>query len=277
MPQPVRKPDPARDAAQPVLTAGIPAWAWVLWMLPLGLWLALMAAMPNADLFRAINHTTSMAPDEIWVIFNFLGNGWSLFAIVSPVLVFAPRVMLSGICAGAIAGLMSRSLKMIFELPRPAGVLDPASFHIIGKPLTAMAMPSGHTLTAFAIATAFFFSIKPGRRGAFAWLFALAAAAGLARIAVGAHWPSDVMAGCAVGLFSGVAGAWVAARAPAQLVLAQSWLMRVLAAGALLCAYVLATSEIDFPGARAFQPVGIVVVAVTLILFGRQTLRARQP
>ena len=85
------------------------------------------------------------------------------------------------------------------------------------------------------------------------------------------------MAGCAIGLFSGVAGAWIAAHAPEKLLLAQSWLMRVLAAGALLCAYVLATSEIDFPGARAFQPVGIVVVAVTLILFGRQTLRARQP
>ena len=277
MPQPVQKPDPARDAAQPVPTAVIPAWAWALWILPLGMWLALMAAMPNAELFRVINHTTSQAPDDIWVIFNFLGNGWSLFAIVSPVLVFAPRVMLSGLCAGAIAGLLSRSLKMIFELPRPAGLLDPASFHIVGKQLTAMAMPSGHALTAFAIATAFFFSIKPGRRGAFAWLFALAAAAGLARVAVGAHWPSDVMAGCAIGLFSGVAGAWIAAHAPEKLLLAQSWLMRVLAAGALLCAYMLATSEIDFPNAGVYQPVGIVVVVVTLILFGRQTLRARQP
>ena len=277
MPRPVQKPDPARGTARSAAAAGIPAWAWALWMLPLGLWLAVMAAMPNAELFRAINHTTARAPDDLWVIFNFLGNGWSLFAIVSPVLVFAPRAMLSGICAGAIAGLLSRSLKMIFQLPRPAGVLDPASFHIIGKPLTAMAMPSGHTLTAFAIATAFFFSIKPGQRGAFAWLFALAVAAGLARVAVGAHWPSDVLAGCAIGLFSGVAGASIAARAPAQLLLAQSWLMRVLAAGALLCSYMLASSEIDFPGARAYQPVGIVVVCVTLILFARQTLRARQP
>ena len=85
------------------------------------------------------------------------------------------------------------------------------------------------------------------------------------------------MAGCAIGLFSGVAGAWIAAHAPEKLLLAQSWLMRVLAAGALLCAYMLATSEIDFPNAGVYQPVGIVVVVVTLILFGRQTLRARQP
>ena len=277
MPPLVRKPDQVRRAAQSASPAGIPAWAWTLWILPLGLWLALMAAMPNADLFRAINHMAAKAPDDVWVVFNFLGNGWSLFALVSPVLVFAPRVMLSGICAGAIAGLLSRSLKMIFELPRPAGVLDPASFHIIGKPLTAMSMPSGHTLTAFAIATAFFFSIRPGQRGAFAWLFVLAAAAGLARVAVGAHWPSDVMAGCAIGLFSGVAGASIAARAPARMLLAQSWLMRLLAAGAILCAYMLATTEIDFPNARAYQPAGIVVVAVTLVLFARQTLRARQP
>ena len=276
MPQPVRTPEQTGAVTRRPASAAIPPWAWTLWVLPLGIWLALLAAMPTAELFRAINHSTSQAPDEIWVIFNFLGNGWSLFAIVSPVLVFAPRVMVSGLCAGAIAGILSRSLKMIFELPRPAGVLDPASFHIIGKPLTAMAMPSGHTLTAFAIATAFFFSIEPGRRAAFAWLFVLAALAGLARVGVGAHWPSDVMVGSAIGLFSGVAGAAIAARAPAQWLIPQSWLMRILAAGALLCAYVLATSEIDFPSARAFQPAGIAVVAVTLVLFARQTLRAPQ-
>ena len=108
------------------------------------------------------------------------------------------------------------------------------------------------------------------------FLFVLAALAGLARVGVGAHWPSDVMVGSAIGLFSGVAGAAIAARAPAQWLIPQSWLMRILAAGALLCAYVLATSEIDFPSARAFQPAGIAVVAVTLVLFARQTLRAPQ-
>ncbi|MCC7228494.1 MAG: phosphatase PAP2 family protein [Burkholderiaceae bacterium] len=274
--QPVRTPDPSGAVPLTPASAAIPVWAWALWMLPIGVWLALLPMIPTIDLFRLLNHMTSRAPDEVWVIFNFLGNGWSLFAIVSPVLVFAPRVMLSGLCAGAVAGILSRSLKMILEMPRPAGVLDPASFHIIGKPLTSMAMPSGHTLTAFAIATAFFFSIAPGRRAKFAWLFVLAALAGIARIGVGAHWPSDVMVGSAIGLFSGVAGASIARRAPAQWLLPTSWLLWVLAAGALLCGYILATSEIDFPLARAFQPVGIAVVAITLILFARQALRARQ-
>lgn len=277
MPQPVRTPDPGGAVPLTPAASFIPVWAWGLWMLPMAIWLALLAMMPTADLFRAINHMTSRAPDEIWVIFNFLGNGWSLFALVSPVLVFAPRVMLSGLCAGAVAGILARSLKLIFALPRPAGVLDPASFHIIGKPLTAMAMPSGHTLTAFAIATAFFFGLEPDRRAKFAWIFVLAGFAGLARIGVGAHWPSDVMVGSAVGLFSGVAGASIARHAPAQWLLPRSWLMWVMAAGALLCAYVLATSEIDFPLARKFQPAGIAMVAITLVLFVRQLLRTRQP
>lgn len=242
-------------------------------MIPLGIWLALGATTQDAGPFRAINQLASGFPDDMWVIFNFFGNGWSLFAIASPVLVFAPRVMMSGLCAGALAGILSRSLKMWLELPRPAGVLDPATFHIIGKPLTSMSMPSGHTLTAFAIATAFYFALAPRHRMKMLWLFLVAAFAGLARVAVGAHWPSDVMVGSAIGLFSGVAGAAIALRAPEQLLSPRSWLMWVFAAGALLCAYILATSEIDFPHARQYQPLGIAAVAVTLILFVRQAMR----
>ena len=217
-----------------ISTVSIPPWAWGLWLTPLALWLVLWVAVPEPALFIHVNQAARILPDHAWALLNMFGNGWSAFAFASPLLVFAPRLLVAGVCAGAISGALSRILKLYFELPRPAGVLDITTFHILGKPLTAMSMPSGHTLTAFSLAAAFYFSIPPARRKPYLWLFLLATLAGVARVAVGAHWPADVMAGSAIGLFSGVLGAQWVSRLPASLLEPRSWLLRVLSCGALL-------------------------------------------
>lgn len=58
--------------------------------------------------------------------------------------------------------------------------VDPASF------------PSGHTVIAFAIAFSLWHS---GLKKAALWLFMVAACIGLARVAAGVHYPSDVAGG----------------------------------------------------------------------------------
>ena len=233
--------------------------------------MVLWVAVPEPSLFLDVNRMANrVLPDRAWAFLNMFGNGWAAFAFSSPLLVFAPRLLVAGITAGAISGLLSRALKLYLEFPRPAGVLDISTFHILGKPLTSLSMPSGHTLTAFSLATAFYFSLSPRQRKPYLLVFLAAGLAGIARIAVGAHWPADVMAGSAIGLFSGVLGAWFACQAPKALLDARSWLLRVLALGALLCGYMLATSQIDFPEAEPFQVVGIGIVLFTTVLFVRQ-------
>jgi membrane-associated phospholipid phosphatase len=66
--------------------------------------------------------------------------------------------------------------------------------------------PSGHTATAFAFAVGLSW-VFPQGRGLF---FLLAGLAGLQRIVSHSHWPSDVLAGAAVGLVCGalVITAW---------------------------------------------------------------------
>jgi hypothetical protein len=71
---------------------------------------------------------------------------------------------------------------------------------VIGTPLLNHAsMPSGHALTAGAVATVLAAAL--GLRGWRVLLpFVLAVAVALSRIAVGAHWPADVLAGAGLGL-----------------------------------------------------------------------------
>lgn len=259
--------------ALPQRSTSIPGWAWGLWVLPLSLWLVVSLTTTPTDIFLRINQEARALPDTIWVFLNLFGNGWFVFALTSPLLILAPRLLVAGVISGAITGAISRILKLSLEMPRPASVLDPSSFYILGKPLTSLSMPSGHTLTAFSLATALYFSAAPEKRKPYLWVFLIAIGAGFARIAVGAHWPADVMAGAAIGLFGGIAGAALAQRIPARVTTPASWLVRLIAACALLCLYMLLSKQMDFVESWPFQYGASVIVVLSLIGFIPATLR----
>lgn len=264
---------------RPLLTSSskyatrIPSWAWTLWLLPLCLWLIVSLNTTPTEIFLRINQDARALPDTIWVFLNLFGNGWFVFALTSPLLILAPRLLIAGVISGAITGATSRILKLTLSMPRPASVLDPSSFYILGKPLTSLSMPSGHTLTAFTLATALYFSAAPEKRKPYLWVFLIAIGAGLARIAVGAHWPADVMAGAAIGLLGGVVGATFAQRLPVRVATPASWLVRIIAACALLCLYMLLNKQMDFAESWPFQYGASVIVVLSLIGFIPATMR----
>jgi len=162
----------------------IPTFAWFIPLAPLGLATAIYFGEFQNSSFLFINHFTQLLPVTLWAWLTFLGNGWGLFALSFPLLLIAPRLLSAGIFAGAIAALSSTLLKRVFDLPRPAGVLTDGSFYRIGEALLYKAFPSGHTLTAFAIASAFYFSTERNKRPLLLPLFLLAALVGLSRNAV---------------------------------------------------------------------------------------------
>jgi membrane-associated phospholipid phosphatase len=249
-------------------------WLWCL--LPLLCWGIIELSIDRVSLFRQLNTATQQLPNLFWVFFNMLGNGWGVFALLCPLLVFAPRALMATLCAGALAGILARALKLSLQFPRPASVLDPASFHIVGNPLTSLAMPSGHTLTAFALATALYFSVPLAKRKYAVWLFVLAALSGLARVAVGAHWPADVFAGTSIGLLSGMIGATLAQRIPNRLLAPQAWPLRVASFGAALCIYILLADRVDFDETRPFQHLAAAIATIGLVLFLRQTIKPQR-
>jgi membrane-associated phospholipid phosphatase len=248
-------------------------WAWLIPLIPLGLAIAIYFGELQTPTFLFINRYTQILPDTLWAWFTFIGNGWGIFALCFPLVLLAPRLLCAGLLASSIGGTISQILKPFLALPRPAGVLALEDFYRIGEPLLHRAMPSGHTLTAFAVASGIYFASDRNKRSSLWWIFIIAACAGISRNALGAHWLTDVLAGCAIGLWSGMLGAMVAKLIPDAQLLPNKLGPRLLALGGLAAIYVLLTQTLDSDLNQSLQYACAALISITLALF----IKAQKP
>lgn len=250
-------------------TQVVPRYVWLIPLLPLALALAIFLGEFQSTSFLFINRYTQNLPDTLWAWLTFLGNGWGSFAIAFPLILLAPRLLTAGIIAGAISALSSTLLKNFFDSPRPAAVLLDSSFHRLGEPLLHRAFPSGHTLTAFAIATALYFSCEKDKRGAMFLVFIIAALIGLSRNAVGAHWLTDVLGGAGFGMWCGMLGAVITNRIPDKYLSTDGLWLRIVAIGGMVAIYAHLTQIMDHELNLPLQYASIAVLVLTLYLFIR--------
>lgn len=116
----------------------------------------------------------------------------------------------SGLVSAVVALLANQAAATLWERPRPY-VDHPALTHLLSVPSPDPSFPSDHAAAAFAIALAVFaFSRRVG-----ALFLAVAALIGVSRIALGMHYPSDVLAGALIGcaaalLVTHVGRPWIA-------------------------------------------------------------------
>ena len=221
---------------------------WCVWIvLPLlSLALALAVQMqPSASaiaashsaLFFSVNQLGGYLPATAWSMLTTLGDASVLFALLAPLLLIRPQVLAAVLAAVPLGGLFSVLLKRTFDAPRPAAVLDAAQFHVVGPLLSNHSFPSGHTISAFAATVAVLAVLQPAAKtsessalrftGLFISAIGLASAVGISRVAVGAHWPVDVLAGAACGWLAGLSGAAASRRWPVlwQGAQSQPWLL----------------------------------------------------
>lgn len=151
----------------------------------------------NEPLFILLNGALNILPENIWQFITTLADPW-----VAPLLTFVilfrqvdfVRALL--ICS-VLAVIANYSLKHGFDLPRPNHVMPPEQYILIGPDVQSPSFPSGHTITIFAMmgVISFWNQVSLTSR----LLFTLATFIALSRIAVGVHWPMDLIFGSLVG------------------------------------------------------------------------------
>jgi membrane-associated phospholipid phosphatase len=124
------------------------------------------------------------------------------------------------------------------------------------------------------VASALYFALPAKGRWRHGWLFVLAAGVGLSRIAVGAHWPGDVVVGACLGLLSGLLGNLLLARIGERHFQPRAWSLRLVALLVAAAAYNLASAGLDFEEALPLQYALVAVIALSLCRFAWSSSRA---
>ena len=185
-------------------------------------------------------HRLNGLPDQLWLFLTQMGDSaivLSLLLSVAGGSSWRRALVLKTWLLGAVA---SPLLKSWWDTPRPLSVLDPALLHVVGHPPAGHhAMPSGHSMAAAALAgllIVFWARQRPVLRISIAGVAVLIA---LSRVAVGAHWPGDALAGLGLGaLLVGMAQAWESRR-PWSRVLSMPWAVRGVVVVQIVLAFVL--------------------------------------
>ncbi len=206
--EPADKAPPA--ALDKVATFALDTVSVVAWPLQLDTTSALLlggAALGTVAMMSHDPHLYSQVSRVHWTvhrrsIFNLtlhLGSGLADLAIFGAFAFGgerARRTSVEGLQALVSVAVTSVLLKHLFRVPRPEN--DPQQKGYF-KHFTADAFPSGHTMAAFATATV----ISGNYPGAAPFAYAAASLVGLSVMKKGWHWPSDVLAGGALGAIIG--------------------------------------------------------------------------
>jgi membrane-associated phospholipid phosphatase len=171
----------------------------LLFLISLGSYLLFTS---RANSFILLNPYHSAWLDQFFIYFTNLGDG--IFSIIIFLVLLSFRKVDSAIqvlTAFLLSGLLSQIIKSLVNSPRPKDYFALATdqIHII-KDITlsgGASFPSGHSTTAFALATSIALLTKSKEN---AWWYLIPAIlVGYSRVYLSQHFPKDVFAGAVIG------------------------------------------------------------------------------
>ena len=188
---------------------------WMAWG-PLVVALALLLVVEwgslDRDLFLWFNGLPARTGPELWAHITFLGDGLVCAVLLLPWIRKHPERVWGGLLGALLMVVILRLFKGLLSLPRPLGVLPEEMVNVIGPGHRRSAFPSGHAAT-FAV-WAGVWALSTSRRWLSGLVLCAALLVGISRMAVGVHWPTDVLGGFALGWGSAWMGLRWAPRAP---------------------------------------------------------------
>lgn len=230
-------------------------------MLALAGMAVLIASDTNRSLFLVLNGLGTLASDVLWQNLTVLGGTLAGLTLFAPLIGRRPDILWSLALAAILATLWVHGLKDPIDHVRPPAVISPELLHIIGPAHHYGSFPSGHSTTIFTVAGVLSLYL---RRSALLWLMAAALLVGLSRIAVGVHWPLDVLGGAFGGWLSAVFGTLLAQRWRWGVSRSGKWILGLALAG---CAIALLISpDTSYPDAITLQRGLALVCLLPLVL-----------
>jgi undecaprenyl-diphosphatase len=176
-------------------------------VLAIGVLLVLLGLMLHASgldppwMLWAHRRAPSPAEEVAWSCLTIAGMGWSALILVLAADRGQGRLTALLLPTFVLGSLLTHVPKWLVPTPRPAATALLQQLHVIGDALRGpVSMPSGHALTAAATAVLLCAGIASGRRVLGTLIVAFAVLVCISRVAVGAHWPSDVLVGAGLGL-----------------------------------------------------------------------------
>jgi undecaprenyl-diphosphatase len=153
---------------------------------------------------RLLNASVGVAPLRfLFRLVSRLGNGVFWYGLMLGLALIQGRAGLETglrmLAAGAMGLVVYKLLKSGTARPRPYQALGGIRLGV--APLDAFSFPSGHTLhaVAFTLVAVSYFPVLAPALVPFTLLIALS------RVVLGLHYPSDVLAGAAIGALAGKA------------------------------------------------------------------------
>jgi undecaprenyl-diphosphatase len=163
--------------------------------------------------FLVLHHALAPALG-LFAVLSAIGGGWGALVLVPMMLTVRLRTMTRFLAYTLVAtNVVVFGLKLLVARTRPCNCLPDVHALIFSAP-SDYSFPSGHAAGSFAFAVfcavvlvrASFWT-RLSRIAAASGLVVLAAGVGLSRIALGVHFPGDVLAGSVLGATFGVVGA----------------------------------------------------------------------
>lgn len=178
----------------------------------------------NRALFLDLHHAATVLPGACWRVMSMFGEWLVVIALLLQLGAREPQRLPSLLLAGVAGVGAAILLKAGFDVPRPSLVLPAGSVHLLDVLPVNASFPSGHALAIALLAG----MVAGGRSLSLQFAaFVLVWLVCLSRLAIGVHWPLDVLAGSALGyaLAGGIERLHLP-RWPARL---SRWLVRLLA------------------------------------------------
>lgn len=267
-----------RDEAPSLFKIVATPWAWLVPLLCACAMVALWWMDGNRALLLFFNQASHYTGGWLWENITTFGDSLIVFSLALLFIERRPQLLWTFFFSAMVSTLVVHGLKEWLLVMRPPAVLPPEMLTVIGTAHKAVSFPSGHTTAVFTLVA--IFCLQPIASHWKGLLLGVALLVGISRMAVGVHWPMDVLGGALIAWLATLVAYYFAPRIPWGASVSAQRLFAVLLVAAAVTLILFHDS--GYSGARWLEvSVGLLTLGVSLprlkLLFVRRAPKDTPP